>query len=451
MKRLNPPQIIILSFLAIISCGTFFLSLPQAVKSGESLSLIDAFFTATSATCVTGLIIKDTGSYFSHFGQMVIMVLFQIGGLGIMSFSTFFAILLGKKLTIRQNVVVQSALDHHAIEGLSQLVIFILMLTFGIELIGAGLLFFKIRLLPDMGFSKSIYYSLFHSISAFCNAGFSLYTDSFKGFKSDVFINFVMMSLIIIGGLGFVVLLDVPKIRYLKKGTSFFVSKISLQTKIVLVTTSILILAGAIVIFVIERNNILVSLSWADKWLVSLFQSVTSRTAGFNTVSIMGLKDASLFFIIILMFIGASPGSTGGGIKTVTFAILVASVISMRKNKSEVSIFKRVIPRLAVRRTIVVFVLALAWIMLVTLILNITEAGSFGERSFLKILFETVSAFGTVGLSTGITEHLSVIGKFLIAVTIFIGRLGLLTVALAVALGEEKSYISYPEERVMVG
>lgn len=451
MKRFNPPQIIILSFLAIIILGTGLLSLPQATKTGARASLIDAFFTATSATCVTGLTVQDTSNYFSHFGQVVIIALIQIGGLGIMSFSTFFAVLLGRKLTIRQTVVVQSALDSKGIEGLRQLVVAILILTFSIEIAGAVLLFCKFRSLADMNSLKAIYYSLFHSVSAFCNAGFGLYSDSLSLFCQDLFINLIMMSLIILGGLGFVVLLDFSKIKHLRKGLSFFLSKIALQTKLVLLTTIVLIVGGAMVIFILERNNVLSSVSLPSKWLASFFQSVTSRTAGFNTLDISKMTDATLFFIISLMFIGASPGSTGGGIKTVTFAVLIATIISMCRNKNEVSIFGRVIPRMIIRRVLVVFSLALLWMAIVTFLLTITEGNSFGEGNFLKILFEVTSAFGTVGLSTGITPNLSVVGRILICLTIFIGRVGLLTVALAIALKEEAPSISYPEERVMIG
>lgn len=451
MKRLNPPQIVILSFLAIIVCGTILLSLPQATKEGIKTPLIDAIFTATSATCVTGLIVKDTGSYFSAFGQFVIMILFQIGGLGIMSLSTFFAVLLGRKLTIRQNVVVQSALDHHSVKGLTQLVVSILILTFCLEIIGANLLFLKIRLMPGMNTADAWYYSCFHSISAFCNAGFSLYSDSFTRFRSDVFINLVMIGLIISGGLGFVVLMDFPKLKFLKRGKSFFLSKITLQTKLVIMTTVILLLGGTIVLFLLEKDRMFFDLDLGGKWLASFFQSVTSRTAGFSTLSIGKMTDASLFFIIILMFIGASPGSTGGGIKTATLAIVIATVCSMMRNRNEVSIFGKVIPRTVVRRAIVVFALALVWVIATAFILNITEGGIVKERGFLRILFETTSAFGTVGLSTGITPHLSIAGRLLISLAIFVGRIGPLTVALAVALREEPSDISYPEERVMVG
>lgn len=451
MQRLNPPQIVVLSFLFIIICGTILLSLPCAAQTGLKTPLIDAFFTATSATCVTGLIVRDTGSYFSLFGQMVIMVLFQIGGLGIMSLSTFFAVLLGRKLTIRQNIVVQSALDQHTVEKLPQLVISILALTFGLEIAGAGLLFLKIRLLPDMTLFKAWYYSFFHAISAFCNAGFSLYSSNFIGFQQDVFVNLVIIFLIISGGLGFVVLMDFPKIVHLRNGKSFFLSKISLQSKIVVITTAVLILAGTGIIFALEKNGVLHNLSSGNKWLASLFQSVTARTAGFNTVPIDKMTDGSLFFIILLMFIGASPGSTGGGIKTATAAVLFAMFMAMMKNREEVSILGKTVPRTIVRRSIVVFILALIWIIALVCLLNITEAGTFGGRSFLSILFEITSAFGTVGLSTGITPYLSLAGKLLICLTIFVGRVGLLTAALAVALKEGRPVVSFPEERVMVG
>ena len=447
--RLKPPQIIILSFLCAIVIGTILLSLPFAVKDGNKISLVDSLFTATSATCVTGLIVKDTGSFFSPFGKIVILALFQIGGLGIMTFSTLFAIALGRKLTIRENVVIRRALNQQKVENLKDLIKYILAITLGVELIGAALLFLRWTRTENWTLTDTMINSIFHSISAFCNAGFSLFSTSFSRFFSDPYINIIMISLIFIGGIGFIVILDLPKLFAFRKGFT----KINIQTKMVLTVSIILIVIGALAIFFMERNNVLAGSTFKDRIFASLFQSFTSRTAGFNTVNIGNLLTPTLLVIVFLMFIGASPGSTGGGIKTCTFGILFATVSAMLHNKSRVSAFKATIPKEVVRKALVVFFLAITWIFLSAVALSFTEQARLGNSGnyFMKILFEVTSAFGTVGLSTGITPHLSVFGKVLIIVTMFVGRIGPLTAALAIALQQEKVIYTYPEERVMVG
>ncbi len=447
--RLKPPQIIILSFLCAIVIGTILLSLPFAVKDGNKISLVDSLFTATSATCVTGLIVKDTGSFFSPFGKIVILALFQIGGLGIMTFSTLFAIALGRKLTIRENVVIRGALNQQKVENLKDLIKYILAITLGVELIGAALLFLRWTRTENWTLTDTIINSIFHSISAFCNAGFSLFSTSFSRFFSDPYINIIMISLIFIGGIGFIVILDLPKLFAFRKGFT----KINIQTKMVLTVSIILIVIGTLAIFFMERNNVLAGSTFKDRIFASLFQSFTSRTAGFNTVNIGNLLTPTLLVIVFLMFIGASPGSTGGGIKTCTFGILFATVSAMLHNKSRVSAFKATIPKEVVRKALVVFFLAITWIFLSAVALSFTEQARLGNSGnyFMKILFEVTSAFGTVGLSTGITPHLSVFGKVLIIVTMFVGRIGPLTAALAIALQQEKVIYTYPEERVMVG
>lgn len=452
MRRLKPPQIIIFSFLITILIGASLLSLPQSASNGISIGIVDAFFTATSATCVTGLIVKDTGSDFSQFGQLVILLLLQIGGLGIMTLSTFFAILLGRKLTIRENVVIKGALDRHSIEGLKTLILYILGITFFIEAIGAILLYNRFG---------SIYPSIFHSISGFCNAGFSLNAASFVKYRQDVYVNIVMTALIILGGIGFIVLIDIPKFfrwgfrrLFLKSREDIMhlVSRISLQTKIVLSVTAILLFLGGAVFFLLENHKILYGLGFKDKILMSFFQSVTSRTAGFNTVAIRNLSAPTLFFLIILMFIGASPGSTGGGIKTCTLGVLVAGAWGMIKNRDNIQIFKRSIPKSVFRKAVMIAGLAVTWIVVFTMLLSFTEDRNEAMPNyFLRILFEVTSAFGTVGLSTGVTPILSSFGKVLIMLTMFVGRLGPLTLALALTMREQKVFYRYPEEKVMVG
>lgn len=451
MKRLTPPQIVVLSFLLTICAGTILLSLPMATAEGERLGLVDALFTATSATCVTGLIVKDTGTFFSGFGKWVILLLFQAGGLGIMTLSTFFAILLGRKLTIRENVVVQGALDQRKVEGLTTLVKYILMVTFGIELLGASLLFARWFGLEGLPVGEAIYRSIFHAVSGFCNAGFSLFRTSFMGYRGDLYVNLVMTTLILLGGLGFVVLLDLPKLKLWRKDRALILAKLSLQTKVVLAVTICLLVVGCVFLLFSEANNTLKGLSPKERLLASYFQTVTTRTAGFNTLSIGELTVPSLLFLIWMMFIGASPGSTGGGIKTATFGIVLATCWAMMRNRDRVSIFKRTIPRQVVRKASLVFMIGLGWVLVLTLVLLIVEGERHQPNSFLETLFEVTSAFGTVGLSCGITSTLTSLGKVLIALTMFVGRIGPLTLALAVALHEEPLIYRYPEERIMVG
>lgn len=452
MFKLQPAQLVAVSFFLVIFIGGGVLMLPQSAQPGHYISPIDAFFTATSATCVTGLTVKDIGKDFSMFGQMVILFLIQIGGLGIMTLSTFFAIILGRRFTLRENVIMKGALDRDSAEELKSLILYIFFITFAIEIIGVLCLY------PRFG---NIYYAIFHSISAFCNAGFSLYTNNLENYRSDTVVNMTIMALIILGGLGFVVLVDIG--RFLKsfftkvffkrkqQGASLFL-KVSLQTKIVVTISSLLILLGAIVFLLLENGKMLYGLGMKDKLLVSFFQSVTSRTAGFNTIAIGNLASPTLFFIIILMTIGASSGSTGGGIKTNTLGILIGGAWSMVKNTDNTCLFKKTVPKVIFRRCVMIAGLAGAWLIVFTMLLSFVEAGKEAMPNyFLRILFEVASAFGTVGLSTGVTSVLSSFGKFLLMMTMFVGRIGPLTLALAVAIKESKFLYKYPEEKVMVG
>jgi len=320
-----------------------------------------------------------------------------------------FAILLGRKLTIKENVTIQSALDHHKIEGLSSLIKYILSFTLGLEFLGALLLFLKWNRGYGISAGQAAWNSVFHSISAFCNAGFSLFSNSFMDYQGDLYITLVISIMIILGGIGFVVLLDIKNLKFWKRNKDFTVNRFTLQSKIVLILSAALILIGTLAFLTLENNGILQGLSWKNKILASYFQSVTSRTAGFNTVNIGGLGVVSQLGLIFLMFIGASPGSTGGGIKTATFGILVITVWSMLKNRDRISVFKRTIPRHVVRKALVVFFMALAWILIFTIALSLTEGRNTQNAAnpFLSFLFEVTSAFGTVGLSTGMTPHLS--------------------------------------------
>ncbi|MBL7071492.1 MAG: Trk family potassium uptake protein [Candidatus Omnitrophica bacterium] len=448
--KLKPPQAVALSFFLAIVIGTLLLSLPVAQGAKGGISLVDRIFTATSATCVTGLIVRDTPHDWSPFGQTVIFLLFQAGGLGIMTLSTFFAVILGRRLTLREYDVIQGALDHTRGYRAKRLIKYIIGLTVAVELIGASLLFLRWSYTETWPMQERLAKSVFHSVSAFCNAGFSLFSNSFMDFKGDIYINLIMIFLIFLGGIGFVVILDVIKGIFSKR--TYRKPRISLQSKIVLTTSLVLIIAGAGLIFFLESGNTMKAMPFKDKLLGSAFQSVTSRTAGFNTLPVSKLAPGTLVLLVFLMFIGASPGSTGGGIKTCTFAVVVATAWTMSKNRGKVFMFGRTIPRTIVRRAILIFILAVGWILLATFLFIIFEKNNLGTKDLvIRSLFEVTSAFGTVGLTTGVTPGLTALGKILITVTMFIGRIGPLTMALAIAIREEKLVFSYPEEKLMVG
>ena len=448
MGRLTPPQLVIVSFLCVIVLGTIILSLPFATQSEDRISLVDSLFTATSATCVTGLTVRDTGSYFSAFGKWIIFALFQAGGLGIMTFSTLFAVMMGRKIGFRETDVVRSTLDRHNIIGIKKLFVYILGITVAAETIGASFLFFRWRAITDWGVIETLERAVFHSVSGFCNAGFSLFRDSLMRFEADPFINLTMILLIFLGGIGFIVIMDCLGLFY-RRGTA---RRISLQAKVALVVSLALIVLGAVLLLVCERDNVMRAMSWPQRLWGSVFHAVTARTAGFNTLPTADLAMPSLLFIMFLMFVGASPGSTGGGIKTCTFAVVIATVVSMMRNRRRAMFFNRSIPRAIIREAMVIFFLALSWIFVFTILLTYLEGRySPGNGTFVKYLFEVVSAFGTVGLSTGITENLSNIGKLCIVATMFAGRIGPLTLALAVAFRERKDTYVFPEETIMVG
>ncbi|UZQ84270.1 TrkH family potassium uptake protein [Thermoanaerobacter sp. RKWS2] len=440
--KLTPTQVLALGFAAIILIGTLLLMLPVATKSGEGADFLTALFTATSATCVTGLTVVDTKTYWSTFGQIVIMLLIQVGGLGIMTMSTLFALILGRRITFKERLVMQEAFNTNSLGGIVKFAKYILMVSFLFESIGAIIL--TLRFLPQMGLKKAVYYGLFHSISAFNNAGFDLMGNfrSLTGYVSDWVVNLVIMGLIIFGGLGFYVLLDIYEHRHFNKFT--------LHSKIVITMTLFLIAIGTLLIFLFEYNNpkTLKPLDFPTKILASLFQAVTPRTAGFNTLSLSDMTIASKFLTIILMFIGASPAGTGGGIKTTTFAVILYTVLSVIKGEEETVLYKRTISRNIVYKAVAISFISVFIIFSVTMVLSITETSDF-----LTILYETISAFGTVGLSLGLTPELTTVGRIIIIFTMYTGRVGPLTLALALAKRQRrpKPIIKYAEEKIMVG
>ncbi len=438
-SRLTPAQVLVLGFATVILLGAVLLTLPISSATGKFTGFVDALFTATSAVCVTGLVVVDTATHWSIFGQIVILLLIQVGGLGFMTMATLFALIMGKRINLRERLIMQEAFNQLTIEGVVRLAKSILAITFLIE--GTAALILGIRWSLDYGW-QGFYYGIFHGVSAFNNAGFDL----FGGFRSltiyvtDWTVNLVTMALIILGGIGFSVIVDTYTRRNWRK--------FSLHTKVVLSTTAILLLVGAAGVFLSEYNNAktLAPLSLPVKVLASWFQSVTPRTAGFNTLDIISLRSTTQFLLIILMFIGASPGSTGGGIKTVTFGTLVSAVWAMIRGREDVELFERRLPREIIYRSITITAAALALVISVTMFLTVTE-----KAEFLTVLFETTSAFGTVGLSMGITPKLTVLGKLAITLTMYAGRVGPLTVAYAVAQKQQKALYRLAEEKIMVG
>ncbi|GAB6138268.1 TrkH family potassium uptake protein [Halanaerobaculum tunisiense] len=427
-----------LGYLILIILGTILLSLPWATVANQGLSTIDALFTATSATAVTGLIVVNTAHDLSLFGQLVVLVLIQIGGLGLMTSSTLVVLLLGRKISFKERIIVKEEINHFDFSGLLRVVKYIISLTLGIELLGAVLLFFRFNSLFSVG--KAIYFAIFHAISAFCNAGFDLFGTSLEGFVTDPYTNLVITTLFIIGGIGFAVLADIYHKREF--------SPLTLHSKLVLLLTVILIGVGVCGIFLLEFANpkTLGDLSVGNKLVAAYFQGVTPRTAGFNTVPIGNLTAGSLFLVIILMIIGASPGSTGGGLKTTTVGVLLLTTYSLVRGKKTPQLFGRTILQSTIYKALAVTLSGLLFVVLASLVLTVTETASF-----IRIFFEAISAFGTVGLSTGITSSLTVIGKLVVVVLMFIGRVGPLT--LAVALGEkvETDKVKYPAEEILIG
>jgi trk system potassium uptake protein TrkH len=444
LLQLTPPQVLVLGFAAIIFIGTFLLMLPIASNDGRPLQFIDAFFTATSATCVTGLIVVDTGLHFSIFGQIVIILLIQIGGLGFMSMATLIAFLLRKRITLKERLLLQEALNQGSMEGIVRLIRKVLLYALTIEGIGAAL--FTIRWSIDMSFPKALYLGIWQAISFFNNAGFDLFGpitgpfSSLTSYADDFLTNLVSMALIILGGIGFIVMSDLMDYHKTKR--------LSLHSKIVISMTSFLIIFGAVVIFIFEYTNIrtLGSLEYGGKILASFFQSVTPRTAGANTLDLASLRQATQFFIIILMFIGASPGSTGGGIKTTTFTILIGAMIAMIRGKEDIVFFRYRLAKDRILKAITLTMIALFLVIFVSMVLSTTESAPF-----LKILFEVTSAFGTVGLSMGLTPDLTHLGKVMISLTMFAGRLGPITLAYALQPKKEKELFRYPEGKITIG
>lgn len=434
--RLNTAQVVVFSFLGTILIGTLLLTFPAATQDGRGTMLIDALFTATSATCVTGLIVQDTPHYFSTFGQMVILCLIQLGGLGIMTYSAFVAILFGR-FSLGQRKMVQEMMEEE--RNIFSTIFFILKMTFIIEGIGALLLFARFYFYFDSA-GRAVYFSVFHSISAFCNAGFALFSDSLSRFAADPVVNIVIGSLILLGGIGFIVIWEMTGLIRKQR------RQVTLHTRLALATSAVLLLIGFFAVFYFEFDGVLISESLPVKMMAALFHSITARTAGFNTLPIHAFSPITLTILIVLMFIGASPGSTGGGIKTTTFAVLALSVRSIFRGKEQVEIAGKTVPDDSLKRAVVLLVSALSLVLVSFVFLLSVE-----EKAYTDLLFETVSAFGTVGLSTGVTPALSNTGKMVLTLLMFLGRIGPLTFGLALLREKAKGRIEYPKGRVIIG
>ncbi len=451
----SPARLLILTFMFLIAVGTLMLLQPSCTPDGRPLDIVSAFFTATSAVCVTGLIVLDTAKDFSAHGQLVILLLIQLGGLGILTISNWMWLALRRKASPYDRFLVAQTIGStsrlHPREVLRRVFAY----TFAFELAGAVLL--TARFAFDMPFGRALWFGVFHSVSAFCNAGFSLFSDSLTGYSGDLLVNGVMMVLIVSGGIGFLVAADVADVFLSRKRDGFRWRSLSYQSRVVLLTTGVLLAAGALVFMALEWHNTLAHFRWYQRPLIALFHSVTCRTAGFNTVDVGALTNTTLMITIILMIIGASPGSTGGGIKTTTAAVLWANVFSRIRGRPRGEMLDRSFASETNSRAVAVTAAYLAIIVVALVLLQHTEFGYAPHSSldggfrFLDHLFEVASALGTVGLSTGVTPTLSAAGKMVIIVCMFAGRVGPLLLAQVLVPRKAPLAYSLPHEKVMIG
>ncbi|MCI4129856.1 TrkH family potassium uptake protein [Bacillus haynesii] len=433
--QLSPSQLLVLVFLFFIILGTLLLKMPAATP--KPIGWIDTLFTSTSAMTVTGLAVVDTGTDYTIFGQLMILVLIQLGGLGIMSFAVLIFIMLGKKIGLKERLLIQQSLNQTSLGGIIKLIKSLFIYSFAIEML--AMLILAVKWVPEYGFARGIYCSLFHAVSAFNNAGFSIWPDSLMRYEGDPLVNLVISFLFIIGGIGFTVLSDLWDKRSLKK--------LSLHSKLMIYGTFIINLAAMIFIFLLEYQNqkTLGMLPLTEKLWGAYFQAVTPRTAGFNTTDIGSLRESTITLLLLLMFVGAGSASTGGGIKLTTFLVILLSVITFLKGKKHISIAKKTLKDQLIIRSLAVSTISVLLILTAVFILNMTE-----PKPFLAILFEVVSAFGTVGLSMGITADLSPIGKMLIIFIMYLGKLGPLTLAFSLARPEQEN-IRYSSEDILTG
>ena len=440
--KFSHTQIIAIGFLILIGLGTMLLSLPIATVDGIRSPLLTSLFTAVSASCVTGLVLQDTATYWSAFGKTVIIVMIQIGGLGVITISTLFFMLLRQKIGLRQREVLTESINYTAVGGILRLIRLILVGSALLELIGALLL--SIRFVPLFGVGTGIAYSLFHSISAFCNAGFDLMGvfepySSFTAFSGDWLVNMTLIALIVIGGLGFVVWDDL-----LKNGLRF--RRYRFQTRLVLSSTAALLLGGTLLIWLMERSHTAADLPAGEQFLTSLFGSVTARTAGFNTVDTGAMSDGGKLVTMLLMFVGGSPGSTAGGVKTTTIAVILVMAAGTVTHRDSAVLLGRRIPDGVLHKAVSVVAINLGFALTGTLVLS-----GWQGLPLTDALFECFSAIGTVGMTTGVTRDLSTVSALTIAVLMFAGRVGSVSFAMALIERRARPSVTYPTENVTIG
>lgn len=451
INKLQPTQIMIIGFALIILLGTLLLSLPVASQNGKSTNFLTALFTSTSAVCVTGLAVVDTGTHWSLFGQAVILLLIQVGGLGFMAVATLFVLIAKKKVNLKERLLIQESLNQFNLSGLTKLTKQILIITFTAELLGT--LFLSTEFVPKLGLFKGLWFSIFHSVSAFCNAGFDIMGEvsgpftSLTSFVNNYTVSATISLLILLGGIGFPVIVEILKC---KKNKNF--KRISVHSRIVLKTTAFITILSTILLMIVEFHNYktIGNFSFNSKILASLFQSVTARTAGFNTYDLSLMTGSGIFIMIILMFIGASPVSTGGGVKTTTLMTIILYVKSSILEKEDVEIYGRRLDENIVRKSMGIFFIFISLVTLGTLAISITQP----EFSLIESWFEVMSAITTAGLSIGGSLNLNVFGKLLIILFMFIGRVGSLTIFIAFISKKTKNrlaHIRYPEEKILVG
>lgn len=441
---LSPAKVLSYGFAIIIILGTFLLSLDIASATNEGIRLVDAFFIATSATCVTGLAVVDIGTQFSVFGQVVVMILTQIGGLGFMALGTLIALAFNRRISLRERLVLQESMNYNSMGGLITLIRRVLLYSLVIE--GVGALLLAIRWSLDMPLGQALYFGLFHSISIFNNGGFDLFGQihgPFSGvgkYIGDPFVNIVLMILIFLGGIGFIVISDLLNYRQVKQ--------LSLHSKVVLTMSGILIVVGAVIFFIMEWSNpeTLKDISLKDGILASFFHSISARSGGVSTLSVSDMRHSTQFLLIILMFIGAAPGSTGGGIKVTVFAILLGAMYAMLRGKQDIVFFRKRLSKESILRAITQTWLALFLVVFVAMILSIVES-----RDFLVLLFETTSAFSTAGLTLDLTPNLTDISKIILCIVMYLGRVGPMTMAYAITAGSGKESYRLPEGKITIG
>ncbi|MGH9379692.1 MAG: TrkH family potassium uptake protein [Thermoanaerobaculia bacterium] len=443
----QPVRSILLSFLVLILAGTAALKLPAATPPEQPINWIDALFTATSAVCVTGLIVRDTGSAFTVTGQAIVVALIQLGGLGIMTFGLLIAAGIRGKLSLAGRQLIEHTLAGSGARGeLWALLRLVVTFTFFAELAGAAAMFVAFK--PGRTAAEAAWTSVFHSISAFCNAGFSLWSDSLMAFQGSWWVNLIFMALIVFGGLGFLTLYEMRRARGRFQ-------PLSLHAKLVLTVTAVLVVGGAVLFRLAETGEELADAGLGTRVLASLFQSVTARTAGFNTVDTAALAPAALFVIILLMYVGGSPGSTAGGVKTTTLGVLALASWHRLRHRQHVNAFRRTIPPITVQNTLAIAMTGIAVTLVGLLVLLFIEAPptdlQADASTFLDYLFETVSALNTVGLSTGVTPTLSPAGRLWVTLLMFVGRLGPLTFAAALIASRPRRDWQHPTEEVVVG